>query len=336
MPVSHLEVENFKSYSGPQTIGPFKDFTCVVGPNGSGKSNLMDALSFVLGVSSKDLRSPQLQDLIFRAPGGRGDAPKLRASVTLVYVDTFEAGKQEETRFTREITPAGVAGYKLDGKKATWDQYEAALGEIGVLVKARNFLVFQGDVEGIARKSPQELVQMLEGISGSGEVKAEYERLKKAKEEAEAATIFAFNRQKGFRSERKQFKEQKDEADRFDLALEERAEVQTEFYLWQLFHIHTEIKEREATVGDLRSELKTSEAGEATAEKGLKELKKADTAKRRAAAGGEKQRVKLAGGVDAMQPEIIRGVEEVKALTQKVRRRGGGRAKRAQRGGRVR
>ncbi len=31
-----LEVENFKSYLGRQTIGPFKNFTCIIGPNGSG------------------------------------------------------------------------------------------------------------------------------------------------------------------------------------------------------------------------------------------------------------------------------------------------------------
>lgn len=31
-----LEVTNFKSYAGNLTIGPFKDFTCVIGPNGSG------------------------------------------------------------------------------------------------------------------------------------------------------------------------------------------------------------------------------------------------------------------------------------------------------------
>jgi len=31
-----LEVTNFKSYGGTLTIGPFKDFTCVIGPNGSG------------------------------------------------------------------------------------------------------------------------------------------------------------------------------------------------------------------------------------------------------------------------------------------------------------
>lgn len=42
MPVTYLELENFKSYAGKQRIGPFFNFTCVIGPNGSGKSNLMD------------------------------------------------------------------------------------------------------------------------------------------------------------------------------------------------------------------------------------------------------------------------------------------------------
>lgn len=47
--------------------GPFKPFSAVIGPNGAGKSNLMDAISFVLGVRSAQLRSSQLKDLIYRA-----------------------------------------------------------------------------------------------------------------------------------------------------------------------------------------------------------------------------------------------------------------------------
>jgi recombinational DNA repair ATPase RecF len=52
-----LEVENFKSYRGLHTIGPFYNFTAVIGPNGSGKSNLMDAISFVCGVRTSHLRA---------------------------------------------------------------------------------------------------------------------------------------------------------------------------------------------------------------------------------------------------------------------------------------
>lgn len=36
------------------------------GPNGAGKSNMMDAISFVLGVQSRHLRSNNLKELVFR------------------------------------------------------------------------------------------------------------------------------------------------------------------------------------------------------------------------------------------------------------------------------
>lgn len=83
MPLVRIEVCDFKSYRcvnnpimlraiisidtrGHQVIGPFKNFTSVIGPNGAGKSNLMDAISFVLGVKSAQLRSSQLKDLVYR------------------------------------------------------------------------------------------------------------------------------------------------------------------------------------------------------------------------------------------------------------------------------
>lgn len=37
MPLNRLQVENFKSYKGKQTIGPFSKFTAVIGPNGAGE-----------------------------------------------------------------------------------------------------------------------------------------------------------------------------------------------------------------------------------------------------------------------------------------------------------
>lgn len=77
MPLVRLETENFKSYRGKQIIGPFYSFSCVIGPNGSGKSNLMDAISFVLGIKSQQLRSSQLRDLIYR---GRRAHPERNGS----------------------------------------------------------------------------------------------------------------------------------------------------------------------------------------------------------------------------------------------------------------
>jgi predicted dinucleotide-utilizing enzyme len=42
-----------------------------------------------------------------------------------------------------------------------WDKYNAALKQMGVLVKAKNFLVFQGDVESIAQKVPKQLAALV-------------------------------------------------------------------------------------------------------------------------------------------------------------------------------
>lgn len=101
--IDRIELENFKSYKGHQVIGPFFDFTTIIGPNGSGKSNLMDAISFVLGVRTSQLRGAQLKDLIYAFDDREKEQGGRRASVKLVY--RLENGT--ELLFTRIITGAG-------------------------------------------------------------------------------------------------------------------------------------------------------------------------------------------------------------------------------------
>mmetsp|Transcript_12233 Transcript_12233/g.18122 ORF Transcript_12233/g.18122 Transcript_12233/m.18122 type:complete len:1306 (-) Transcript_12233:502-4419(-) len=316
MPVKYLELENFKSYAGTQRIGPFHDFTSVIGPNGSGKSNLMDAISFVLGVQSRDLRSSQMKDLIFRPPGiSAEDAKKLRAEATLVYED---ASTKEEIRFSRAISEKGVGEYRVNGDAVPYKAYEDALGAIGVLIKARNFLVFQGDVESIARKTPKQFVELFENISASAELKEEYEAALKGKEEAESATIFAYNKQKGYKSERKSLKEQKEEADRFLALLEKKASLKTEYFLWQLFHIHTDVTEREKAAEELKAELREIEQRDSDKKDALANAKKKSSEARRSTAKLEKKRVKLAAEVDGLEQPTIKSAQEIKSLTKKL------------------
>jgi len=37
----YIELDNFKSYKGKQTIGPFKEFSAIIGPNGTGIDTLV-------------------------------------------------------------------------------------------------------------------------------------------------------------------------------------------------------------------------------------------------------------------------------------------------------
>ena len=271
--ILRLEVENFKSYGGFQTIGPFHRFTAVIGPNGSGKSNLMDAISFVLGVQSRQLRSTQLKDLIHRGPDEDGPNRR-RSKVTLVYqVDLNEIdglNEHDEIHFTRQISSTGVGSYRVDQKDVSYEVYEARLKDLGVVVKARNFLVFQGDVESIASKKPDELSLLFEQISSSKDLEEEYNQLLEEKNMAEENTIFAYQKKKGLQAEKRVVKEQKDEAEKFQTKKMELNTVQDEKQLWQLYHVCEDIRGRE----DACEELKEKLEGLATKDKSINELYK--------------------------------------------------------------
>ncbi|XP_040346503.1 structural maintenance of chromosomes protein 1B isoform X6 [Herpailurus yagouaroundi] len=203
-----LLVENFKSWRGRQVIGPFRRFTCIIGPNGSGKSNVMDALSFVMGEKTANLRVKNIQELIYGAHIGKPVSSC--ASVKIVYVE--ESG--EEKTFTR-IIRGGCSEFHFDDNPVTRSAYIAELEKIGVMVKARNCLVFQGTVESISMKKPKERTQFFEEISTSGELIGEYEEKKRKLLKAEEDAQFNFNKKKNVAAERKHAKLEKEELDRY-------------------------------------------------------------------------------------------------------------------------
>ena len=242
--IDRLEVFNFKSYRGEQNIGPFSSrFTAIIGPNGSGKSNVMDAISFVLGVNSKDLRGSKLKDLIYRAPEDDADASSYgTAYVTLVYVLTAAEGKAlrrsegAELHFSRHISAGDdSSSYRIDGKTVTAEVYEETLKTIGVLVKARNFLVFQGDVINIATQEPVQITKLLERVSGSGDLQHRYSELESIKNVAEEQTMESFQKRKGVTAERKQFKEQQAEVDRFKQLQVDKQRLRVQKSLFSIF-----------------------------------------------------------------------------------------------------
>ncbi|KAF9517669.1 hypothetical protein BS47DRAFT_1339193 [Hydnum rufescens UP504] len=256
MPLLRIEVSNFKSYRGHQVIGPFKDFTSVIGPNGAGKSNLMDAISFVLGVKSAQLRSSQLKDLVYRGrrlgkedvPDGddssdteddanEGEGTAKKAWVIAVYED--QNGTQY--RFQRTISTSGASEYRLNNKVVTYQAYNQTLEQQNILVKAKNFLVFQGDVEAVASQSPKDLSRLIEQISGSLELAADYDRAKAAQDRATEQATFNYSKRRGIAGEIKQFKEQKAEADKFEKMCRERDSLVIHRLLWKLFHIEENI-----------------------------------------------------------------------------------------------
>ncbi|GAA6061274.1 hypothetical protein JCM10212_004680 [Sporobolomyces blumeae] len=303
--LDRLEVYNFKSYRGRQTIGPFHSFSAVIGPNGAGKSNLMDAISFVLGVRSASLRSTALKDLVYRS--GRkskkdrkgkgkavegGDAGGDRdededevdeedgttedendddegeddgvdgertAWVMAVYVDRED---QKEWRFQRSISTSGTSEYRLKGKAVSYKRYDEQLQQFNILVKAKNFLVFQGDVEAVASQSPKELARLIDQISGSLDLKEEYDRCAAALQKATDSSVAQHSRRKGVNTELKQYKLMSNEATRYRSLQRDLENAIAHEVVWKLFHVEQGIKanedrieERNAELGELRERL---------------------------------------------------------------------------------
>ncbi|XP_063784968.1 structural maintenance of chromosomes protein 1B isoform X2 [Pseudophryne corroboree] len=227
--LSHLILEDFKSWRGRQIIGAFRRFNCVIGPNGSGKSNLMDAFSFVMGEKTTNLRVKSLRELIHGANIGRPVSST--ASVHLVYCE--EDG--EETTFSRIIV-GGSSEYRLNNSLVGRSAYVAELEKIGIIVKARNCLVFQGEVESIAMKKPKERTHLFEQISNSAELAEEYAVKRKLMLEAEEDAQHSYAKKKTAAAERKNARLEKEEADYYKRLQEQAKESKVQLQLFQLYY----------------------------------------------------------------------------------------------------
>ncbi|XP_026545534.1 structural maintenance of chromosomes protein 1B [Notechis scutatus] len=230
-----LLVENFKSWRGQQCIGPFKKFTCIIGPNGSGKSNIMDALSFVMGEKTSNLRVKHIQELIHGAHVGKTVSSSGR--VTMVYVE--ENG--EEKRFSRIIRGNG-SEFLINDTAVNRSMYTKALEEMGIIARAKNCLVFQGEVEAIAMKKPKERTQLFEQISTSGELATEYAEKKMDLQKAEEDAQFSYNKKKNIAAECKCAKLEKEEAEHYQELFEELTEHKKQLQLFRLYHNEQKIK----------------------------------------------------------------------------------------------
>jgi len=264
----------------------------------------MDAISFVLGIKSSHLRSAHLRDLVYRGrvlktskinDDGSADAPATNGAAKGNESDGEEAGSQrperndpksawvmavyeddagDEQKWKRTITNQGVSEYRINNRVVSAQQYNEALETENILIKARNFLVFQGDVEAIASQSPKDLTRLIEQISGSLEYKADYERLEAEADEAMENQNSNLLRRRGINSEIKQYQEQKKEADNFQAKAEERDNAIVKHILWKLYHFQKVIDDSSEEIARHQEELKEFRRGVKKYESALEEARK--------------------------------------------------------------
>lgn len=271
----------------------------------------MDAISFVFGERTQSLRVRTVKDLIHGAPIGKPVANT--AMVSAVYAEQDGT----EINFTRKIVGSGTE-YRIDNKVVSPQQYTKKLEELGILVKAKNFLVFQGTVESIAMKTPKERTQMFEKISRSGELSDDYEKKKQEMQKAEEETSFNYHKKKGIAAEKKEAKAEKEEADKYHKLNQELDNCQLELQLFKLYH-------NEQGINHLTNELKTKSRDLDKLEKEKNEIeqklksKKQENAKlSREMASVEKKIASKEAEQNKNKPLYIKAKEKTSHLSKRI------------------
>ncbi|TIC12844.1 hypothetical protein E3Q15_02172 [Wallemia mellicola] len=282
----------------------------------------MDAISFVLGVKSAHLRGSNIRDLIYRGRrvGLENDAPieqtqegdhdyysAQKASVLALYKNA--SGRQ--FRFERTITLSGSSEYRLDGKAITFADYNKALANENILVKTKNFLVFQGDVEAVATQSPSQLSKLIDQISGSIEHKEHYDETKNAQERANDTSVGQGLKRRVLNGEIKQFKEQTSELKRFEDMKDRKENMIMRLLLMKLYHIETQIQSNTEAISSKREFLQQLSEDQDNAKR---ELKKATKAK----AESHNNTIKTENAIKSSQREIDEKAPAIVTLDARI------------------
>ena len=134
--ITHMMLENFKSYAGVQEIGPFhKRFSSVVGPNGSGKSNVIDALLFVFGARANKLRLTKVSELIHKS----SNFPDLDYAKVSIHFQLINDIEEEEDAF--EVVPDSAFtvsryAYRSNESKYLVNEQKSSFTQVGVLLRS--------------------------------------------------------------------------------------------------------------------------------------------------------------------------------------------------------
>jgi chromosome segregation ATPase len=168
--VNRVELSGFKSFRKKTVLPFFEGMTAVVGENGSGKSNLFDAISFVMGRRSSQLRADRLEHLIFN--GGERYEPAESADVTL-FLDNQDGTFSRFLEEKQKVLEVSI-GRRITRKSSTYTfmGHGCPRTLIDEILEAARIdpdgqqLIAQGRITEIVRRTPMRRREILDEVSG--------------------------------------------------------------------------------------------------------------------------------------------------------------------------
>ncbi|XP_042676994.1 structural maintenance of chromosomes protein 4 isoform X1 [Centrocercus urophasianus] len=266
--ITHIVNQNFKSYAGEQTLGPFhKRFSCIIGPNGSGKSNVIDAMLFVFGYRAQKIRSKKLSVLIHNSEE-HTDIQSCSVEVHFQKIidkegDDYEVIPNSSFCVSRTAYRDNSSVYHINGKKSTFKDVGILLRSHGIDLDHNRFLILQGEVEQIAMMKPkgqtehdEGMLEYLEDLIGSARLRDPIQTLCRRVETLNEQRGEKLNRVKMVEKEKDALEGDKNKAIEF-LSLENKMfKEKNQICQYYIYDLQKRINDLEAQKENIQKETK--------------------------------------------------------------------------------
>lgn len=188
MHIKEITIDGFKSYSIKTNLNYFdSQFNSITGLNGSGKSNILDAICFVLGISSlSHVRASNLNELIYKY----GQAGINKAVVSIHFDNKDKSSSPinyidyDEIIVTR-IVHQSKSKYLLNGYNVTQENIKSFFYSVNININNPHFLIMQGKVTQVVNMKPLEILGLLEEAAGTSMYENNKEKAIKAMKKKE-------------------------------------------------------------------------------------------------------------------------------------------------------
>ena len=168
MRLTNIRISGFKSFVDKTEITLSEKRTGIIGPNGCGKSNIIDAVKWVLGETSKHIRGDSIDDVIFNGTDSR--KPNDYANVELIFSNTEnriggQYAQYDEISVKREVTRDGASKYFLNNSHCRRRDILDIFMGTGLGPKSYA-IINQGTASRLIESKPEEFRVYLEEVAG--------------------------------------------------------------------------------------------------------------------------------------------------------------------------
>jgi len=166
--LTNIKISGFKSFVDKTELILSHKRTAIIGPNGCGKSNIIDAVKWVLGETSKHIRGDNIDDVIFNGTETR--KPNDYANVELLFSNTEnrlggQYAQYDEISVKREVTRDGSSKYFLNNTHCRRRDILDIFMGTGLGPKSYA-IINQGTASRLIESKPEEFRVYLEEVAG--------------------------------------------------------------------------------------------------------------------------------------------------------------------------